>query len=260
MASCRPLNFKWFDNVLIDLNNVIFQRCQSQELSKDLCDKMYDVANSTIWARYEKGDISFEDCRHKLSEYFGMPVGDVENITETLNSWVSVNDWIDCIRRIRYDHKVYAVGNMTKELFNALEMSVGSSKLFDDVFLSCELSERLPHSALFAKIFAQGNLDIQRTLYVGGHIDNVIAARATGLYAIHNGKDGIKRVISLCADPMGKAWAFLKRNAGHLDLETSFGMTVKDAYLQYHIVDITGDKSLIYYDPDIRLCKYSHMV
>ena len=260
MATCRPRNFKWFDSVLIELNDVVFQRYLEDEKSKDFREKMYGIMNCTLWALYEKGFISFEECRHELPGLCGIPVSESENITQTLNSWVPVNHWVTCLQRIKQDHKVYAVGNMTKEVFNKIQLSLGSCELFDKVFLSSELSERLPHSAVFTKIFAQEDLDARRMLYIGGHIDNVIAARAAGLYAINSDADSIERVNSLCADPVEKAWAFLKRNAGRLDLETTFGMTVKDAYLQYHIVDITGDKSLIYYDPDIRLCMYSQTI
>ena len=83
----------------------------------------------------------------------------------------------------------------------------------------------------------------------------MITARSFGFHAIKCGDrhECIQHVIQICHEPIAKAEAWLKANSGKLDLETSLGITVKDAYMQFCILDATDHKSLIYYDPDERL-------
>ena len=148
---------------------------------------------------------------------------------------------------LRSTHSLYAVGNLPQPVFDGLKGSVEAFNLFKDTFVSSKLNERLPHPAILTKALTSAVLDPRRTLYIGSHIDNVITARSFGFHIIKcdNAPDCVQRIRQICREPIARAKDWLEKRAGTLDLETSLGITVKDAYIQFCILDATGDKYLI---------------
>lgn len=174
---------------------------------------------------------------------------------ESAMSWRPSPEMLAVAAELRGSHNIYAVGNLPQPVVDGLNESTNPLGLFTETFISCHVHERLPHTAILSKAFEYLNMDPKRTLYVGDHIDSVITARSFGFYAIQHQDTAscLQRIQLLCSEPIARARSWLRSNAGKLDLTTSLGITVKDSFQQYCILDATGDKSLVYYDKEQRL-------
>lgn len=247
--------FIWFDNVVFELNDVLLQSPIHVKVDKRTKGIRYDVMTTLAWSKFERGLIGLDECRVQLSASLGLSEVEVVDAIETATSWGTSPELMALATELRRTHNLYAVGNLPWPVFDGLKESLGTSELFKRTFVSAELKQRLPHPAIFTEALASADLDPKRSLYVGGHIDNVITARSFGFYSIQccDVKECIQRIRQVCREPIARAKHWLKSRAGELDLETSLGITVKDAYMQSCILDATGDKSLIYFDADQRL-------
>lgn len=247
--------FKWFDNVVFELNDVILQSPVFSRVDKRTKGIRYDVMTTLAWSKFERGLIGLDECQAQLCASLELSVSEVVDAVETAMLWGISPELMALATELRSTHNLYAVGNLPGPVFDGLKKSLGASELFKGIFVSAELNQRLPHPAIFTEALASTALDPTRSLYIGSHIDNVITARSFGFYSIVccDIKECIQRVRQICREPIAGAKRWLKDRAGELDLKTSLGITVKDAYMQYCILDATGDKSLIYFDTDQRL-------
>lgn len=250
-------NFKWFDNVIFELNNVFLTCSNEVEDNKRLEEIKYDVITSQSWSKFEKGIVSQDTCRSLILQNpeFDFSPEEVAVAMESAMSWQPVSEMLSLAAELRCSHNMYTVGNLPQPVIEKLKGSTDPFGLFAQTFTSYHLQERLPHTVMLSKILRSVDIDPARTLYIGDHIDSVIAARSFGFHAIQcqDVLTCVQRVQLLCNDPIIKAKTWLRSNAGRLDLTTSLGITVKDAFQQYCILDATGDKSLVYYNKDQRL-------
>lgn len=247
--------FTWFDNVIFELNGVFLVSPYDSEADKRTKGIRYDVITSLAWSKFEKGLIDFGECQTHISTKFQFSEAEVVGAIDSAMSWQMSPEMLALAMKLQSTHSIYAIGNLPQPVFDGFEESIESFDLFKDVFISSKLKERLPHPAILTMALNAAGLDPERTLYIGSHTDSVITARSLGFYAIKCGDPPkcIQHVLQLCREPIAKAKAWLKSKAGKLDLETSLGITVKDAYMQFCILEATNDKSLVYYDPNQRL-------
>ena len=252
--------FKWFDSIIFELNGVFLLSPEDSKIDKRTKGIRYDVVTSLAWSKLERGLIDFEECRAQILAKFDFSENEITDAIDWAISWRVSPDMLSLATELQSTHSIYAVGNLPQPVLDGLMTSNVSLNLFKDIFISSKLNERLPHPGILTKALNTASLntaslDPPRTLYIGGNIDNVITARSSGFYSIKCGDPAqcVEHALRICHEPIAKAKAWLKSNAGELDLETSLGITVKDAYMQYCILDATDDKSLIYYDPNERL-------
>lgn len=250
-------SFRLFDNVIFELNNVFLRNSKEVKNDKRLKEVKYDVITSLPWSKFEKGLISQEECRAQLlgNQEFDSSEEDITIAMQSAMSWQPSPEMLTVAAELRGSHNIYAVGNLPQPVVDALKESTNSLGLFTTTIVSSQLHERLPHIAILSEVLESLKIDPKRTLYVGDHIDSVITARSFGFHAIQH-KDTAscsERIKLLCSEPIARAKSWLRSNAGSLDLTTSLGITVKDSFQQYCILDATGDKSLIYYDKEQRL-------
>ncbi len=252
--------FKWFDSVIFELNGVFLLSPEDSKVDKRTKGIRYDVVTSLAWSKFEKGLIDFEECRAQILAKFDFSENEITDAIDLAISWRVSPDMLSLATELQSTHSIYAIGNLPQPVLDGLRTSNVPLNLFKDIFVSSKFNERLPHPAILTKALKTASLntaslDPPRTLYIGGNIDNVITARSFGFYSIKCGDPAqcVQHALQICHEPIAKAKAWLKSNAGELNLETSLGITVKDAYMQYCILDATDDKSLIYYDPDERL-------
>lgn len=245
--------FRWFDSVIVELNEVFLQCSEGIESDKRLKEVKYDIITSLPWSKFEKGLISSENCRGQLIQHedFNFSEEEVATAMTSAQSWRASPEMLSLVTELRSSYNIYAIGNVPQTVCDELKNFESPLGPFAEMFPSSRLHERLPHPAIFTKALNLINIDPQRTLYIGSHIDNVITARTFGFHSIiyESTSACIQQIRDLCTEPLGKAKIWLRSNAGRLDLETSLGITVKDAFQQYCILDATGDKSLVYYDP-----------
>ena len=247
--------FKWFDNVIFELNGVFLESPDDSALDKRIREIRYDVITSSAWSRFERGLIDSDECQAQMCKSFEFSKAEVADAFDAAMSWRLSQEMLALAIELQRNHCIYAIGNLPQRGFDALQKSLEGLGLFKKIFVSSELKERLPHSGILTKALQAVDLDPERTLYIGNHTDSVITARSFGFHTIKCGDrhECIQHVVRICREPIAKAKAWLKANSGKLDLETSLGITIKDAYMQYCILDATNDKSLIYYDRDERL-------
>ena len=252
--------FKWFDSVMFELNGVFLLSPEDSKVDKRTKGIRYDVVTSLAWSKFEKCLIDFKECRAQILAKFDFSENEITDAIDLAVSWRVSPDMLSLATELQSTHSIYAIGNLPQPVLDGLITSDVPLNLFKDIFISSKLNERLPHPLILTRVLNTASLntaslDPPRTLYIGGNIDNVITARSFGFYSIKCGDPAqcVQHALRICHEPIAKAKAWLKSNAGELDLETSLGITVKDTYMQYCILDATDDKSLIYYDPDERL-------
>ena len=252
--------FKWFDNVIFELNDVFLQSPDSSKGDKRTKGIRYDVTTSLAWSNFEKGLIGLHECRAQISAHFKFSGAEVADAVDSAMSWQSSSEMVALASELQSTHSLYAIGNLPQTVSDRLKQSTEALDLFKDIFVSSELNERLPHPAVLTKALASAGIDPKRTLYIGHHIDNVITARSFGFHTLRcvDPSKCIEHIRQVCREPVAPAKRWLKSRAGTLNLETSLGITVKDAYMQSCILDATGDISLIYYDPSQRLFSWYH--
>ena len=247
--------FKWFDNVIFELNNVFLQAPIPMDV--DNCTKgiRYDVITSLAWSNFEKDLISLEECRVQLSACLEICDAEMSAALDTAMSWQMSPEMLALATKLQTTHCLYALGNLPRPVFDDLKGSLRSLNLFKHIFVSNEVNERLPHPAILTKALASTELNPKRTLYIASSIDNVITARSFGFHTIKcdDTKTCPQHIRQICSEPIARAKTWLKSRAGKLDLETSLGISIKDDYMQNCILDVTGHKSLIYYDETQRL-------
>lgn len=247
--------FKWFDNVIFELNGVFLLSPDDSKADKRTKGIRYDIITSLAWSEFEKGLIGLDECRAQISASFQFSGTEIADAVFSAMSWRISPKMLALAGELQSRHSIYAVGNLPQPVFDELESSIKSLGLFKDIFVSSKLNERLPHPAMFKKALASAILEPGRTLYIGNNLDYMITARSFGFYCMkcNDTNERVQRALQICGDPVAKAKRWLKGKAGELDLETSLGITVKDAYMQSCILDATDDKSLIYYDANQRL-------
>ena len=247
--------FQWFDNIIFELDNVFLLSPDDSKVDKRAKGIRYDVMTSLAWSKFERGLIDLDECRRQLSVSLELSDTEVADAVQSAMSWRISPEIRALATELQSTHSLHAVGNLPQPVFDGLNHSLGDFEIFKNIFISAELNERLPHPAMFTNALASVALDPKRSLYIGSHIDNVITARSFGFYSIEyfDAQECIRHILHICSEPIARAKSWLKSNAGKLDLETSLGITVKDAYMQSSILDATGDKSLIYFDSDQRL-------
>ena len=243
--------FKWFDNVIFELNDIFLQSPDSSKVDKRTKGIRYDVTTSLAWSNFEKGLIGLHECQAQISAHSKFSEAEVSDAVDSAMSWQSSSEMVALASELQSTHSLYAIGNLPQTVFDRLKQSIEALDLFKDIFVSSELNERLPHPAILTKALASAGIDPKRTLYIGHHIDNVITARSFGFHTLRcvDPSKCIEHIRQICREPIAPAKRWLKSRAGTLNLETSLGITVKDAYMQSCILDATGDLSLIYYDP-----------
>lgn len=252
--------FKWFENVIFKLNDVLLLSPDAFDVDKRTKGIRYDVITSWAWSEFEKGLIDLDECRIQILARFDLSGREVADAIASAMSWRVLPEMLALAHDLSSTHSIYAVGNLPQPVCGELKELMGPLYPFKSIFVSSKLHERLPHPAILTKTLNLTDLDPKRTLYISNQIDNIITARSFGFHSMKCGHphECIQRALHICSDPIGKAKIWLKSKAGELDLETSLGVTIKDAYIQSCILDATGDKSLVYYDPDQRLFSWSY--
>ena len=126
--------------------------------------------------------------------------------------WQISQEMLALAMELQRNHCIYAIGNLPQPGFSALQRSLEGLELFKKIFVVSELGASLPHSGILTKALQAAKLDLERTFYIGDHIDSVITARSFGFHAIKCGdrRDCIQHVVQICHESIVKAKAWLR--------------------------------------------------
>ena len=115
---------------------------------------------------------------------FEFPEDEVANAIASAMSWQTSPEMLALAMKLQRTQNIHAVGNLSQTVFDGFNGYNGPSYPFKDTFVSSGRPERLPHPAILSKTLHATNLDPERALYIGSHIDNVITARSFSFHSI----------------------------------------------------------------------------
>lgn len=172
--------FKWFDNVIFEFNEVFLQSLDDSGMDKRTKGIRYDVITSLAWSKFERGLIGLDECRAQISAHFEISGAKLADAIDSAMSWRISPAMMALAGELQSTHNLYGIANLPSPVFHSVKDSIASLNLFKDIFVSSKLKERLPHPAILTKALARIPLDPKRTLYIGSHIDNLITAGSFG--------------------------------------------------------------------------------
>lgn len=153
------------------------------------------------------------------------------------------------MRDLRKRHRLFAVGNLSPAELEQLEYKMKLSSVFDQIFTSAQTDERLPFPGFFNDMITPtGTIDPRRSLYISADLDSTVTARSLGSHVLQF-QDAVSTpslARSMTGNPLPRAWAYLRKHAGNLDLITDLGHVLKDTFAQFIILDATNDPSILH--------------
>lgn len=179
------------------------------------------------------------------------------------------------IKAAQPDLKIYVMSNISRVY--PLELSLGMRltcpqehfemvqcldlpwSIFDKTFASGAEGMRKPDLCFFQHVIKESGVLPSEMIMIDDTDENICAARSLGMHAILVDKSlpsvgGLLR--NLLQDPLERAEAFLKANAGTHDcvVEGPQEIILKDNFAQLMIWELTGDEDIVYLKwPDGRM-------
>ena len=141
-------HFQWFENSILELNNV-FLSCASKVIhSRRLEEVKYEIITSLPWSNFEKGLISQEDCQAQILKNIepGFSEEEIAVATESALSWQPSPEIQSLTNHIRGSYNIYAIGNLAQPALDMPQESSNPLAIFTETFISSQLHERLPPS------------------------------------------------------------------------------------------------------------------
>ena len=251
-SSPSAKSFQWFHNIIFEISDILLRSpiADKPKLKYHPHLNTHEIFNSIAYYNFEKGLSNEEGCRQQICKSFNLSDDEVQALMRSALPTAPVPEMLNLVKSLQKDHKVYGVDNLPRSVFQLLRTDFKFLDSLENVFVSSQLGERMPHLGFFDAISDIESLKVGRTLFVSSNLDRVVAARSLGFYAIvsTNIHETVTRVQAMCNDPIPDAQQYLRANACQMDLETSTGQLVKDAFAQFLILDATRDESLVEYD------------
>ncbi|KAF9078599.1 HAD-like domain-containing protein [Rhodocollybia butyracea] len=238
-----------YDTIIFDLGDVLFTWSASTKTT--ISPKILrSILQTTTWFRYEKGEISEEQCYTTVALEMGISADDVRSaFQEARKSLTSRPFMVDLIRELKPGRRIYAMSNISTEDFAFLQTKSSDMDLFDHCFTSSAAGERKPNIGYFRHVIERTGADPTRTIFVDDKLDNVLAARSFGMTGIlFDDFETVERTLrNLCFDPTSRGESFLKRHAGQHLSYTSTGVVIHENFAQLLLLEATQDQSLVKY-------------
>ena len=140
--------------------------------------------------RYDSGQISGEEYWRNIILHFdldpdGLDIGYL--IREDVKSWTRINQsMIDFIHDSRPKiQKLAIVSNMTEDSLTYIRTHFQWLELFDVLVFSFELGVNKPDKRIYQACLQKLLVSANQCLFVDDSVENVIAARETGMNAMH---------------------------------------------------------------------------
>ncbi|KAF9063013.1 Haloacid dehalogenase-like hydrolase-domain-containing protein [Rhodocollybia butyracea] len=241
---------KKYDAIIFDLGDVLFawSALTKTSISPQV---LRSIIQSTTWFKYERGEISEEECYATVALEKCISVNDVRRaFQEARESLTSQPLMTDLIRELKPGRGIYAMSNISAEDFAFLQTVKSSDMdLFDHCFTSSAAGKRKPDILYFHHVLERTGADPSRTIYVDDKLSNVQAACSLGMAGIlYEDFKTVERTLrNLCFDSTSRGESFLKRHAGQHLSYTSTGVVIYENFAQLLILEATRDPSLVKY-------------
>ncbi|KAF3759887.1 hypothetical protein M406DRAFT_51589 [Cryphonectria parasitica EP155] len=213
------------------------------------------IMNSTAWHNLDRGILSISEACKEFGHILGVNPSVVETSLEQAQLSLAVN--VPLVRTIyelkasNPDLKLHIMSNISREHYKMVQNLDLPWAMFDSAFASGNEGMRKPDLCFFQHVIKQIGVDPSHMIMIDDTVENICAARSQGMYGLLVDKNVVKVgaiLRSLIQDPLSRAEAYLKDNAGnhHCVVHGHEDLELKDNFSQLMIWELTGDESLIY--------------
>lgn len=179
-----------YGNVLIDLDNTLYDRRWPDDLFNDNQAFEQWAADENLWLDYEKGKIPTSKFLSKLGENTGLSP---KQITDHWNSiLIGINPKrFETLISLQQQWPLYVLSNTNdihiqwvREHVKGLGVADFETRFFEEVFYSYELGFVKPEAGIYEAVEKGIGLPEELILFVDDKAENVAAARARGWQAV----------------------------------------------------------------------------
>ena len=233
--------------IIFDLGDVLFT--WSPNTSTTIPAKMMrSMLSSTIWMKYECGDIEQDACYYQIAQHFSVPAFEVaEAFSQARDSLQPNYDMVSFIRDFKQQSQgaieIYAMSNISKEDWAVLSTKMPDWSIFNQVFTSGHAGMRKPDPEFYRHVLQEIRLSPEETLFIDDKMENVLAAKSLGIDSLvfDNNVTVLHALRTILHDPVGRAFQYLHRHAQHFDSITETGVDVPNNFAQLLILDAMQD-------------------
>ena len=156
-------------------------------------DEMYSQAEADdLFRHLEAGKISEDSFYKELNKKAGLNLS-AKEIEKAWNSMLLTfrEESLEFLKKISSRYKIFLLSNTNhihlKELENIYHhkpREFAFEKYFNKAYYSCEMGLRKPNRDIYDFVLQENNLDPEKTLFIDDSIQNVEAAKLSGLQTI----------------------------------------------------------------------------
>ena len=241
------MSFTKATTLILDLGDVLFSWSPNTETSIPP-KTLKAILSSPIWADYECGLTTQQDCYDRISTEFHIPTPEIaEAFNQARDSLKSNDEMLNFVRELKQQSdgqlRVYAMSNISRPDYEYLRTKPADWSLFDKVYTSADAGERKPNLGFYRYVLDDIAADPRSVVFVDDKPENVLSARSFGLRGIvfDDQKRVFQAIRNAVEDPVQRARSYLQRNAKLLHSVTSNGYTLKVNFAQLLILEATCD-------------------
>ncbi|RDW78943.1 uncharacterized protein DSM5745_05795 [Aspergillus mulundensis] len=238
--------------IILDLWDILLSRLSptSARIPRGV---LKDVFSSDICYSYECGKLTDVEFCQQVAVRHSLDGADVVDILQQTRK-IAIQDE-SLIQRLRtlknqYGKDVhwYAMLNIAGPNYAVIRDAIAEWAIFDRVFTSSDIGMRKPDLCFYRHVLHELGQHPGYVVFVESDPDNVLSARSVGGRVVpYEDASGLARSLhNLLGDTVKRGHEFLRANAGRLDSITNTGVTIRDNFTQLLILEVTGDRDLIY--------------
>lgn len=180
-------------NIAFDLGGVLFNWKPEKLLESLYSDHstrtqiMQLVYQSQDWADLDRGILNQESAIERFATHTQLPHTQIRALIQATQQSLTPMDasW-DLVKELYANHvPLYVISNMPINTYHYLQAHYDRWHYFKGVVISAEIGVVKPQPAIFEYLLQRYALQAGETLFIDDALDNVTAARATGLQTIH---------------------------------------------------------------------------
>lgn len=156
-------------------------------------DEMYSQSEADdLFQHLETGKISEDSFFKELNKKAGLdlPANEIENAWNSMLLTFREKS-LEFLKKIKPKYKIFLLSNTNhihlkelKNIYHNKPREFSFEKYFDKAYYSCEMGLRKPNADVYNFVLEENDLDPAKTLFVDDSIQNVEAAKLSGLQTI----------------------------------------------------------------------------
>ncbi|KAI1099518.1 HAD-like protein [Jackrogersella minutella] len=213
------------------------------------------IMNSRAWHDLDRGILTVKEACKDFSIMLSVEPSVIESALEEAQLSLTVNtllvQTIHDLRASSPDLKLYIMSNISREHYKMVRALDLPWSIFDFIFVSGIEGMRKPDLCFFQHVIQRTGVDPSQIVMIDDTVENICAARSTGMYGILADDSTAKTggtLLNLLRDPLPRAEVYMKNNARnhHCVVEGHKNLILKDNFAQMMIWELTGNEGLIY--------------